>query len=158
MSASVTPADTPPVNSASVEENQVEESKTADTTIPSAASLKSTDTKNANSPTKYAIEVTEEGTPAPIEQPVEAMEVVEEGIPVPPVESANVPSPKPSPKTTSRKTMRKKSRRLSFADEVGDGQLCEVSYHQNLHYAQKEEIPKSNKKKKNQEAGCCIIS
>lgn len=57
------------------------------------------------------------------------------------------------------KSRRLRSRRLSFADELG-GQLSDVSYHTNLHYAQVDE-PARPIRSKDPDAGCecvCVIS
>ena len=130
-------------------------SSTETTSADGAASNTSTTTETTNkevveSPTKYAH--VEEGTPA-------FVEAEEEGTPIQP-EQPSASTPAESPPKTQHKSKQKRvrSRRLSFADEIGGGKLCEVSYHQNLHYAAQEAIPKSKKKKQKDSECFCIIS
>ena len=116
------------------------------------------------SPTKYAIvkEETKEGDGSPTTQTaLEAAGLQGEGSPVPtkepPVEE-KPPVPKKTTKTTPKKRVR--HRRLSFAGDDGvGGQLCTVTYHTNLHYAQQDNGGSSNgDNSNNSNGGCCTIS
>ena len=115
-----------------------------------------------DSPTKYAIFKEDAVNPSPSkEDPVpskeETVEAVEEGTPA---ISTDGPPPVVEAKPAPNRRARKRSRRLSFADEVDNGQLCEVSYHQNLHYAQMNETESKSGGSGNKKngGGCCVIS
>jgi hypothetical protein len=131
------------------------EKSNAETTSPSA--------ETPSNPTKYAIVKEQEDKTTPTEQPELESVGVEEGTPVPSSPSEEVghtteQSPQPNP-SNQKRPKRVRSRRLSFADEMPSGKLCEVTYHTNLHYAQQDNGGSSNgDNSNNSNGGCCTIS
>ena len=150
-----------------------ENAATAGTTTSGGEATANTATV-ADSPTKYAIfkenpdaaAAATTTTTAADQSSKETVESVEEGSPAISTDgaapSAQPPAAEASPKPTKKKhTRRVKSRRLSFADEMDNGQLCTVSYHANLHYAKSNEPLKKKSGGSggvNNGGGCCIIS